>query len=88
MAPDYFLFQHIVSDRNIREDLFALRPFPDDLRKCHQPFGFAQRRLFEVIADIHERDVELLELTLHRTGPVHAVKQHKVRVEREQKFRN
>ena len=82
----HFLFQRIVSDRNIREYLFALRAFPDDLRKRHQPFGFAQRRFFEIIADIHERDAELLEFALHRTGPVHAEKQHKVRVERQQKF--
>ena len=82
----YFLSQDIVSDGDFREYFFALRPFSDDLRKCQQPFGFAQRRFFEVIADVHERNIQFFELALHRACPVHAVEQHEVRVEREQQF--
>ena len=39
----YFLFQDIVSDGDFREYFFALRPFSDNLRKCHQPFEMCIR---------------------------------------------
>ncbi len=81
-----FCPERIVTFGNRLEDCFAFFAAVGDLGDSHQPFGLAERRLFEVLADVTERNAHFEQFRLHAACAAHAEQQHQIGPLCEQQF--